>query len=166
MQHRTRLYVPESFIGFSLLPHSWHYSQDLLKKAQRGTDNSRLIKTLAKTLRTVPRISKDQHHTSWYCHKEAANTHKSHKATQERDFSPLHNLPLAALGEEEEAAPACWAAAHHLLEEPRGESQVEIYLLEICPHISRFKKRFFYSPSIPSLGKQQCKLFVNCKYGL
>lgn len=34
MQHCTRLHAPESFTGFSFLPHSWHHSQDFLKKSR------------------------------------------------------------------------------------------------------------------------------------
>lgn len=46
-------------------------------------------------LTTAPCISEEQHHASWCCHKEAANTHKSHKATMEIYF-PLALPPLGS----------------------------------------------------------------------
>lgn len=44
---------------------------------------------------TVPCISEERHHASWCCHKEAANPHKSHKATMEIYF-PLALPPLGS----------------------------------------------------------------------
>lgn len=74
-------------------------------------------------LTTVACISEELHHASLYCHKEAANTHKSHKSTTEIYFPPCTTSPWQHSGRNK--AQRLLAPLHYIIcwRDPRGRGE-------------------------------------------
>lgn len=106
-------------------------------------------------LTTAPCISEEQHHASWCCHKEAANTHKSHKATMEIYF-PLALPPLGSTWGGINLSACLFAALHYIIcwKSPRAVKSRSVcsswldqpkpsWNKKTCPHARSFKVIFY-----------------------